>query len=104
SPQPVAEHRVTVLGEDGLGMELHPLEFEAAVANAHDGSVSDRRSDLQLRRQARGLEGERVIAADLESLRQPFEDAHAQVLNGTRLAVHDLRGADDTSPQGLSQG
>jgi hypothetical protein len=37
--QEVLQHRVPVLGEDGLGMELHALDGQLRVAHAHDLAV-----------------------------------------------------------------
>ena len=71
--------------EHALGMELDAFDRQLAVADAHHLAVGRPRGDLQLVRDRD--RGERVVAAGLEVLRQPGEDAAAVVLDGRRLAV-----------------
>src|SRR3954451_22205494 len=74
-------------------MELDALDRQLAVADAHDLAVVAARGDLELVGHRR--RGERVVAADLESLRQSLEDAASVVLDDARLAVQQaLRAAD----------
>src|SRR3954451_25156864 len=74
-------------------MELDALDRQLAVADAHDLAVVAARGDLELVGHRR--RGERVVAADLESLRQSLKDAASVVLDHARLAVQQaLRAAD----------
>src|SRR6266540_7539410 len=69
------------------------------MANAHHLAVVCARRDLELVGDAR--RGERVVAADLESLRQPAKDAAAVVLDDTRLPVEQTLRAADLAAEGL---
>src|SRR5574340_1326457 len=78
--QEVAQHRMAVLREDRLGVELHPLERaigagERAVAQAHDLAVVGGGSDREIVRAGLALDHERVIADHAKRLGQPGEDA-----------------------------
>jgi hypothetical protein len=46
--QEVLQHRVAVLGEDGLGVELHAFDGQFLVAHAHDLAVVGPGRDLQV--------------------------------------------------------
>ena len=79
--------------QHALGMELDAFDRQLAVADAHHLAVGRPGGDLEL---VRDLDrGERVVAAGLEVLRHPGEDALAVVLDERRLAVQErLRGPD----------
>ena len=47
----VTQHRVAVLRQDRLGVELHALDGQRLVPHAHDLAVVSGRSDPQVRRQ-----------------------------------------------------
>ena len=66
-------------------MELHAFDRKLAMAHAHDLAVLGVRGDLE--RVGHDRRGERVVAADLEPLRQPREDAVPVVLDDARLPV-----------------
>src|SRR5512139_1911294 len=53
--QEILQHGVAMLGQDGLGVELHPLDGQRLVLHAHDLAVLGPGRDLQLRRAARAL-------------------------------------------------
>src|SRR5512137_2339249 len=73
--QEVAEQRVAVLGQERLGVELHALDGERAVAHAHDLAVLGGRADLEAGGQRRGLDRQRVVARDRERRRNAGEHA-----------------------------
>ena len=52
----IAQQRVPVLGEEGLGMELHALDRQAPVPHAHDFAVLGGGGDLETGRQRRPLQ------------------------------------------------
>ena len=70
-------------------MELHALERQLAVAQAHD-HVAGARRHLELVRQPLGAHDERVVAADHERGFEAREDRPAVVLGLGGLAVHRL--------------
>src|SRR5688500_5963371 len=83
-PDEVAEQRVAVLGQDRFGMELHALDRERAMAQAHD--LLDRAvlvfgpcRHVQAGRQRRLLDHQRVVARRLERIGQAAEHAPAVV-------------------------
>ena len=83
-------------------MELHALDRQLAVADAHDLAVVAARGDLELVGHPRRRE--RVVAADLESLRQALEDAPAVVFDDARLAVEQALRAPDLPAERLDDG
>ena len=78
-------------------MELHALDREGAVTQAHDHAVVGPRRDGQLGGHRRPLDDEAVVAGGLERGGQAGEHARAVVVHQRGLAVHDL-GARTTSP------
>src|SRR5258706_2936697 len=85
----VAEQGVPMLGQDRFGVELHPLDRQAAMAHPHDLAVVCPRGDFQLRRTALALDRERVVARGLVRRRQPTENPGARVVDRGDLAVHE---------------
>src|SRR3954467_8490976 len=96
----VAEQRLAVRGQHRLGMELHALARELAVADAHHGVIRAG-GYFELRRQVR-IHDERVVAAGHERGFEAAEDRPAVVLDGRGLAVHGLA-AHDAAAQGPRQ-
>ena len=91
--QEVPQHRMAVLAEDRLGVELHAFERrgaagQAAVAHAHDLAVFRGRGDLELGRQRLALDRQRVVADHRDALGQPVVDALPVVRQHAGLAVH----------------
>src|SRR4051794_20776186 len=75
TPQKVFQQRMTVLGQDRFRMELNALERrlrrrELAMAHAHDLAVVGGRRDVEVVRQRRPIDRQRVIADHREPLRQ----------------------------------
>src|SRR5574341_228108 len=95
----VLQHRVTMLGQDGLGVELHALDRKALVAHPHDLAVLRARRDRQRLRQAGLFDGQRVIADHRELARQPGEHAALVGRDDAGLAVHLALGAHDLAAQ-----
>jgi hypothetical protein len=98
--QEVAQHRVAVLGEDALGVELHALDRQLLVAHAHDLAVLGPGSDLQHLGAARALDGQRVVAVHRELRGQPSEHALLRGGDDAGLAVHELLRANDLAAKG----
>src|SRR6185312_10974073 len=69
---------LAVLGQERLGVELHALDGEAAVAHAHDLAVGGGRRERR---------------------RQPGEHAPSVVRDRRELAVHHLAGAHDRAAE-----
>ena len=79
-------------GEDRLGVELHALDRQLAVAQAHDRAVGGLGGDLEHVGQAVAVDDQRVVAGGLERVGQAGE--HARRRRGwieRGLAVHQLR-------------
>src|SRR6185312_1139020 len=90
---------LAVLGQERLGVELHALDGEAAVAHAHDLAVGGARRDLEVDGHARALDRERMVAGRRERRRQPGEHAPSVVRDRRELAVHHLAGAHDRAAE-----
>src|SRR5438093_13558140 len=91
-----------VLGEKGLGMELHALHRETAVAHAHDFTVFGLGGDFQTGRQSRATNRERMIARRDEGARKPAEHAEAEMTDRRSLPVDNSAGMRDLAPEGLA--
>src|SRR5258708_30749665 len=66
-------------------MELHAFDRQRAMPDSHDFTIVRTRGDLELIRD--GRRRERVVAPDLERLRQAGKDAAPVVLDEARLPV-----------------
>ena len=96
----VGQQLVALLGEDRLGVELHPFGGQLAMADRHHDPVGRRLTlehvgKLADRRPASG-------SGPPPAGRQPAEDRAAVVLDDRRLAVDRVVG-DDASTQGLHE-
>src|SRR5581483_7542002 len=74
----VLEQLLPVARADRLGMELDAVPRTPQVAHAHDHAVARPRGDLEVVGRRRG-DAQRVVADDLELLRDPGEQARAVV-------------------------
>ncbi len=63
--QEVGHHRVAVVGEDALRVELHSFDIECAVAHAHDHAVGSFGGDFEAVGKGVSFDDERVIAGCL---------------------------------------
>ena len=72
-------------------MELHALDRQLAVAQAHDRAVGGLGGDLEHVGQPSAIDHEGVVAGGLERVGQAGEHAGAVVVHERRLAVHQLR-------------
>src|SRR5690606_3620943 len=88
--QEIAQQRVAVLGEDRFGVELHALDAQLAMAQAHDLAVVGPRGDLEAVGQRLALDRQRVVADRGERVGQPAKDADPRVVDRRGLAVHHL--------------
>jgi len=105
--QEVGQHGVAVLGQDGLGVELHTLQGREArvgqralVAHTHDLAVFGGGRDVQALGQRGALDGQRVVADHGELPGQTGK--HTLLVGGddAGLAMHLLLSADHLAPQG----
>ena len=97
----------TLLGQDGLGVELHALDIQGLVAQAHDlvhRAVLELGpgSHFQAVRQRLALDHQRVVAGHGQRLVEAGEHALVLVENRTGLAVHHLTGAHHVAAEGLT--
>src|SRR3989344_1891704 len=103
----VGQHGVAVLGQDGLGVELHAFQGRevrigqrALVAHTHDLAVFGLGRDVQALGQGGALDGQRVVADHGELPGQAGEDALFVGGDDAGLAVHLLAGTDHLAAQG----
>src|SRR3546814_6378682 len=76
--QEVVQQRVALLRGDALRMELHAVDRQGPVLQAHDHAVVGGRRDLQpVVGEGRRIDGERVVARGGERRGQAGEDAAA---------------------------
>src|SRR6188768_3149259 len=97
----VAEYLAAVLGEDRLGMELHALDRQLAVPDRHDLAILGRSGHVEHRRQARALDGERMVARRVEWRRHVLENTALVVDDRRQLAVHDALRTDHPGTESL---
>src|SRR5690606_34010367 len=107
--QKIREQLVPVFSEDGLGMELHTFDRQAAVAHAHDLldaaiGIFGPCSDFEAVGQAFLLDHQRVVASGIEGVRQAAEHTLPAMVDGGYLAVHDAPGANDPATEGGADG
>lgn len=85
-------------------MELHTLNFVAAVAETHDDSVIGFGSDGEFAGQRFPFDDERVVARGYERIGQFAKDVFVVVVNLAGLAVEKFWGADNFSAEGRANG
>ena len=100
--QEVLEQAVAARGEDRLRVELHALDRQLAVAQAHHDAVVGLGRDLQHVGHRLPLHDQRVVAGRLERARQTLEHAGVVVSDERGLAVHDLRRPHDLAAEDLA--
>src|SRR5579884_4303115 len=98
--QEVGEQLPPAVGEDRLGVELHPLGRQLAVADRHHHPLA-LPAALQAGGQRR-VRHQRVVAPDPQRRGQAGEDRAAVVVDPGRLAVHRLV-LDHPAPPGLDE-
>lgn len=79
-----------MLAGDAFRVELHALDRQGAMAQAHDGAILQPGGDLEAIGQAFALDHQRVIASGEEGRGQAAEHAFAFVIHLAHLAMHDL--------------
>src|SRR3954447_20419807 len=97
----VAQQRAALVGEHRLGVELHALGRQLAVADGHD-DPSPAGGDLECVGQRLLVHDERVIPAHGQWRGNVREDRAPVVLDRRRLAVH-RQVADDGAAEGLRE-
>src|SRR5215467_14584318 len=100
--QEIGEHFVTLLGQDRLGMELHALHGELAVAHAHDLAILAFGGHLKALGKTGAFDDQRMIACGGQRVVEPGENAVSTMAYGRELAVHDASGAHDTPSECLA--
>src|SRR4051794_23091552 len=99
--QEVAQQRPALVGEHRLGVELHALRGQLAVADRHDDAAAGG-GDLEDGRQRFLLHDQRVIAPHGQRRGDAREDRAAVVGDRRRLAMH-REVADDGAAEGLGE-
>src|SRR5882762_4968900 len=91
-----------MLGEKGLGMELHALHGELAVAHAHDLAVLGLGRDLQALGQRRPANRKRMIAGRHERTRKSAKHTEARMADRRGFSVHDLTRMHNLAAESLA--
>ena len=105
SPQRVAHQlqpRVSRRGENRFRMELNRFDRQFAMPNAHDDAVVRFRGDFETSRHALRNRVERVVAADLDLLRQALENAECRDAAPSRVCRASGYGSTPSSPPNAS--
>src|SRR5215475_13192668 len=97
----VLQDLVAVFRGDALGMELHAVDWQRLVTQAHD-DVAGLGRDFELGWQSAALDDQRVIARGPEGRGDILEHALALVLHLGELAVHGQWGAHDLAAEHLA--
>src|SRR5215471_4039442 len=100
--QEIGEHLMTLLGQDRLGMELHALHGELAMAHAHDLAVLAFGGHLQTLGKPGAVDDQRMIACGGQGVVEPGENTVSVMAYGRELAVHDAPGANDAPSECLA--
>jgi hypothetical protein len=85
-------------------VELHTLDFVAAVTEAHDDAVVSFGGDGELAGQGFSFNDERVVARGGQRVGKFEEDVSAVVMDLAGFAVKELGGANDFSAEGRANG
>ena len=81
---------ITIQRQNGLGMELHALNRQLTVANAHDHAVFGFSGYFKTSRERLFSSEQGVITANLEALRQALKDALILMDHERWLTVHGI--------------
>ena len=81
-------------------MELHTLDTEFAMAQAHDDAVGGFGGDFQVARKRFAVDDERMVARGGKWFWEIFENPAAIVLDFAGFAVHQFLRADDPAAEG----
>ena len=84
-------------GEDGFRVELHAVDGEGLMLQAHDFALGCFGGDFEDVREGVALDDEGVVSRGFEGGREIFEDALALVNDGGGFAVHETVGPDHVS-------
>ena len=92
-PQEIAHQLRPLRRQHALGMELHALDGEAAMAHGHDLAFGGGRAHFEFRGHGRGLRDQRMVAPHFAGIGQPVEQCPAIVLDDRGLPMHQSRRA-----------
>ena len=95
---------MSVFGHDRLGMELHALDGQALVFDAHDFAIVGPRGNVEHLRAGFALDHQRVVARHTVGRRQLRKYACPGVGDLRSLAVHQRFGMHDATTEGLPDG
>ena len=88
--------------EEGFGMKLQPVETQPVMAQGHRPALAPG-VDLKLRGQGVGIQGQAVVAHELQRGRLAGKQAEAVVCHGPGVAMHGVTGLDQTGTQMFTQ-
>src|SRR6267143_5932374 len=108
TPQEICHQFLPLVRKHPLGMELHTLNREILMSQAHDdaGSVFVRSpcADFQIARQILLGDDQRMIAGRSHGRRQAAKDGLAIVFDLTGFAVHQVLRANHLPAEGCANG
>src|SRR5437764_9704007 len=89
-------------------MELHAFNRKPSVAQAHDGAgaifFGGPGADLQFCREIFFFNNQRVVASGCHWHGETLEYGSVVMHDGTRLAMHQVRGADNVAAESFANG
>src|SRR5208283_5933472 len=92
-PEEILQDPHPLPGRDGFRVELDAPDGQGAVPQPHDLALGGLGGDLQLLREARALDEQRVVARAGETLGKAAEQVRVPVEDRRGLAVHQPAGA-----------
>ena len=93
-----------MLGCDGFGVKLHPMDRQGSVLQAHDRTVLKVCSDLKAVGQGGLVNDQRMKTRCRERAGQTGKQSGAAVFHDTHLAMHDLVAAHHLAAERLADG
>lgn len=95
---------MSLFGQNGFRMELHPFNGVLFVAHAHDFAIFRPCRDFEAIRQAFSLDCQRMVPGYRYRIRQATENAFIFMKYGRGFSMHDLPGTDDFSTERRTDG
>src|SRR3982074_3556112 len=98
----ILQHEMPVLGGDAFGMELHAVNGQRPMGEAHHQAVGSFRRHLEVARHRVAVDHERMVARRPERAVDAAKDALAAMADLGQLAMHRQGRAHDVTPESLA--
>jgi len=99
--QKIGEELVALFGQDGFGMELHPLHRQVPVPDTHDLAIIGPCGQFETGGQAFLFDDQRMIARGSQRVGQSVENPGILVADFGSFAVHQLSRMNNPSAESL---